>query len=56
MSAAREHGGLAFTTSGRLFKVLKTSVPLDKTPLELQSILGYEFFKVDRKPAESVSS
>ncbi len=31
----------------RIFKVLKTPVPLEQQPAELQSILGYEFFKVD---------
>ena len=30
-----------------MFKVLKTPVPFEKHPLELQTLLGYEFFKVD---------
>ncbi len=30
-----------------MFKVLKTPVPLDKTPEELRALIGYEFFKVD---------
>jgi hypothetical protein len=47
VSAARQHGGLRIQDKARVFKVLKTPVPLDKTPPELQSILGYEFFKVD---------
>jgi hypothetical protein len=31
----------------RIFKVLKTPVPLDLHPPELKPLLGYEFFKVD---------
>jgi Domain of unknown function (DUF4062)/TIR domain len=31
----------------RIFKVLKTPVPLDQHPSELKALLGYEFFKVD---------
>jgi hypothetical protein len=31
----------------RLFKVLKAPVPLESQPLQLQSLLGYEFFRID---------
>ena len=31
----------------RIFKVMKTPVRLELHPPELQSVLGYEFFKVD---------
>ena len=31
--------------NGRIFKVLKTPVPLELHPHELQSVLGYEFFE-----------
>ena len=31
----------------RIFKVVKTPVPLDKHPPELALMLGYEFFKTD---------
>lgn len=31
----------------RIFKVLKTPVPIADHPVELQPLLGYEFFKVD---------
>jgi len=31
----------------RIFKVLKNRVPLENQPPELQSLLGYEFYKVD---------
>jgi hypothetical protein len=47
VSAAREHGGLRIQDKARVFKVLKTPIALDKTPPELQSLLGYEFFKID---------
>jgi hypothetical protein len=45
--AAEEQGGVRFHDKARIFKVLKTPVPLDATPPELQSLLGYEFFRVD---------
>jgi hypothetical protein len=45
--ACGEHRGLVVGDKARLFKVLKTDVPLEEQPPELQSMLGYEFFKVD---------
>ena len=45
--AATEQGGIRVRDKARIFKVLKTPVPQDEYPPELQSILGYEFFKVD---------
>ena len=45
--AAETHGGLCIEDKLRIFKVLKTPVPLDKHPPELQAVLGYEFFKID---------
>jgi hypothetical protein len=45
--AAQGQGGLRFEDKLRIFKVLKTPVPLDKHPAELQPVLGYEFFKTD---------
>lgn len=45
--AAEEQGGIHVSNKARVFKVLKTPVPLDKTPPELRGLLGYEFFKVD---------
>jgi hypothetical protein len=45
--AAEEQGGVRVHDKARIFKVLKTPVPLDQHPPELQSVLGYEFFKVD---------
>ena len=35
------------THKARIFKVLKTPVPLDQQSPELQALLGYEFFNVD---------
>lgn len=45
--AAEEQGGIRVGDKARVFKILKTPVPIDKTPPELQRLLGYEFFRVD---------
>lgn len=45
--AAGEQGGIRVQDKARLFKVLKTDVPLADQPEELRSMLGYEFFKID---------
>src|SRR5688572_21980397 len=45
--AAEEQGNLQITDKARVFKVLKTPVPLDQHPPELQPFLGYEFYKID---------
>jgi hypothetical protein len=45
--AAQRQGGLKFEDKLRIFKVLKTPVPLHQHPPELQSALGYEFFRTD---------
>ena len=45
--AAAQQGGVRFQEKVRVFKVLKTPVPLEQHPAELQPLLGYEFFKVD---------
>ncbi len=45
--AAKEQGGIRFQDKVRIFKVLKTPVPIEQHPPELQPLLGYEFFKVD---------
>jgi len=47
MLAAEEQGGINVGGKARIFKVLKTPVPLDKTPDELKMVLGYEFFKIE---------
>lgn len=45
--AAEGQGGIHVSNKARVFKVLKTPVPLDRTPPELRALIGYEFFKVD---------
>lgn len=46
-SAAETQGGIRVVDKSRVFKVLKTPVPLERMPPELQALLGYEFFKID---------
>jgi len=45
--AAEGQGGIRVSDKARIFKVLKTPVPLDQQQPELQALLGYEFFRVD---------
>ena len=45
--ACEEQGGIHIQDKARLFKVLKTPVPLQQLPSQLQEVIGYEFFKVD---------
>jgi Domain of unknown function (DUF4062) len=45
--AAEEQGGVHFRNKARIFKVLKTPVPLELHPPELQHLLGYQFFNID---------
>jgi hypothetical protein len=47
VQAAQAQGGLNIGDKSRLFKVLKTPVPLEEHPPELQALLGYEFFRTD---------
>jgi hypothetical protein len=44
--AAQAKGGLAVGTKSRVFKVMKTPVPLEELPPPLASLLGYEFYEV----------
>ena len=47
-TAAAQTGGVRIAVNkSRLFKVIKTHVPLEKHPTELQPLLGYEFFEFD---------
>jgi len=46
-AASQQACGIRVGDKARIFKVLKTPVPPDQHPPELQSLLGYEFFKVD---------
>jgi hypothetical protein len=45
--AAETQGGVRFAEKARIFKVLKTPVPLDQQQPELKGLLGYEFFRLD---------
>jgi hypothetical protein len=45
--AAEQQGGIRVQDKARIFKVLKTPVDRELHPPELQSLLGYEFFKED---------
>jgi hypothetical protein len=45
--ASEKSGGLRIGDKSRIFKVVKTPVPLDRHPSELQPLLGYDFFVVD---------
>ena len=44
--AAQQQGGLRWHDKARIFKVVKTPVPIELHPPELQALLGYEFFTV----------
>jgi hypothetical protein len=46
-TAAERQGGVHVHDKSRLFKVLKTPVPLEQQPAELRRLLGYEFFRVE---------
>lgn len=45
--AAEMQGGIRFADKARIFKVLKTPVPVASQQPELQGLLGYEFFRID---------
>ena len=45
--AAEAQGGVKFHDKARIFKVMKTPIPREMDPPELQPLLGYEFFQVD---------
>ena len=45
--AATEEGGVRVGDKARVFKVLKTPIPLEMHPEEVRQFLGYEFFRVD---------
>lgn len=49
VAAASTTGGVRLQDNkSRLFKVIKTYLPRDKHPPELQGLLGYEFFEFDQ--------
>ncbi len=45
--ASEESGGLRMGDKARIFKVLKTPVPVPEHPKNIQNVLGYEFFTID---------
>lgn len=45
--AVDDQGGVNVGGQARIFKVLKTPVPIDKLPDELKMVLGYEFFTIE---------
>lgn len=47
IQAAEQRGGLSIHNKSRIFKVVKTPVPLEAHPSEIQGLLGYEFFHLD---------
>jgi hypothetical protein len=51
--ASEESGGLRVADKARLFKVVKTPVPLAEHPAELQELLGYEFYTVEPETGRS---
>jgi len=46
--AAEHTGGVRVGDKARIFKVVKTYIPLEEHPQELQALLGYEFYEIDR--------
>jgi hypothetical protein len=45
--ASEKSGGIRIADKARIFKVVKTPVPPERHPEEVQSFLGYEFYVVD---------
>ncbi len=45
--ASSATGGMRFGNKVRVFKIVKTPVPLDQQSGEFQDVLGYEFYMVD---------
>ena len=46
--AAKVHGGISLGNKSRLFKVVKTRIsPPDEQPVEIKSVLGYQFYRED---------
>lgn len=47
INAVEQSGGIRVQNKSRIIKVVKTYVPREEHPQELQSFLGYEFYQVD---------
>src|SRR5262249_13942502 len=48
LEASLKTGGARIKDKLRVFKVVKTPIPREEQPAELQATLGYEFFTVER--------
>lgn len=46
-NAAQKNLGVQLGDRSRIFTVVKTQVPLERQPSEMQGMLGYEFYQVD---------
>jgi hypothetical protein len=46
--ASEQSGGIRYQDKSRVFKVVKTYIPLDEHPKELQDVLGYEFYEEEQ--------
>ena len=49
-----QHGPLEVERKSRIFKVVKTPVPIDLIPAQLQRMLGYEFFQLDAETGRPI--
>lgn len=47
LRASEQTGGVRVADKVRVFKVVKTPIPLEEHPAELQTVLGYDFFTVE---------
>ncbi|MEM9904776.1 MAG: hypothetical protein AAF921_07115 [Cyanobacteria bacterium P01_D01_bin.44] len=52
--AVTDSGGIRIANKSRIFKVIKTYLPLEQHPSELEPLLGYAFYEFDdaRRPRE----
>jgi hypothetical protein len=56
--AAEKNSGVFIRNKSRVFKVIKTPIPLEQHPAEIKGLLGYEFFREDphtHRPHEFVN-
>lgn len=47
LEIAEKTGGPRVLEKSRIFKVIKTHIPLDQNPPELREFLGYKFYRID---------
>ncbi len=47
LKASEVSGGARVADKARVFKVVKTPIPFEEHPLEVQGLLGYDFFTVE---------